>query len=547
MPTRSIRNVLCHRLPLAALLSTSFLSAAAHAAPFTYQGRLVQNGQPANGSFDMTFQLTSSATGGFALAVDSVSNVQVVDGVFTAEIDFPSNLLNDGSRWMAINIEGTILSPRIRLRDTPRAQNAVRANAAGTLETPFSIVDSSTTVFEIVSTSSTGTAILGRHASTTGTTPGVRGSSTSNSSSATGIVGEITSSSPGGLSAGVRGINNSTTGSGIGVFGTQAGTGWGVYGNTPAGRGVYGFSFSGTGIYGASTSGVGMFATHLTSDTEVSLGTDDFAVDAFNTAIDGAGTAIRGTGGRVGVQGISTSPGFGEGLTRIGVQGFAGSFSTAADFIVGVSGSGQAPASGGGREAFGVRGTAQSGSSASTGIGIYGSAVGAGTNWAGFFQGDVHVLGTLSKSSGSFKIDHPLEPETKYLSHSFVESPDMMNIYNGVITLDNNGNASVELPHYFEALNRTFRYQLTAIGTPMPNLYISSEVSANSFAIAGGKPHARVSWEITGVRQDPSSLANPIIIEQDKPAHHHGKYLDPAAYGLDDSHAIHPKRSGVDH
>jgi hypothetical protein len=532
---------------IAAAASMLAFAGAAHAAPFTYQGRLTENGQPANGTYNMTFQLASSASGGFALAVDTVNNVNVVEGVFTAEIDFPSDLLNDSNRWMSITVDGTILSPRVRLRDTPRAQNAVRANAAGTIETPLSVVDtSSTTVFEVVSTSSTGTAILGRHFSTTGTTPGVRSSSASNSSSATGLVGEITSTTPGGLSAGVRGINNSTTGAGIGVYGTQAGTGWGVYGNTPDGRGVYGFSFSGTGLYGASTSGTGIFATHFNSNTAVSLGTDTFAVDATNTAVDGAGTAIRGRGGRLGIQGISDAQGFGAGLTRIGVQGIAGAFNTAADFIVGVQGTGQAPANGGGRNAYGLYGTAQSGSG-STGYGVYGTSVGQGINWAGFFQGNVHVLGTLSKSSGSFKIDHPLEPETKYLSHSFVESPDMMNIYNGVITLDENGNAAVELPHYFEALNRTFRYQLTPIGAPMPNLYIASEVSANSFAIAGGKPHARVSWEITGVRQDPSALANPIIVEEDKPAHHHGKFLDPAAHGYDDSRAIHPRRQPADH
>ena len=60
----------------------------------------------------------------------------------------------------------------------------------------------------------------------------------------------------------------------------------------------------------------------------------------------------------------------------------------------------------------------------------------------GEFIGDVDVTGTLTKSAGSFKIDHPLDPENKYLSHSFVESPDMMNIYNGNVVLDATGEAS---------------------------------------------------------------------------------------------------------
>jgi len=46
------------------------------------------------------------------------------------------------------------------------------------------------------------------------------------------------------------------------------------------------------------------------------------------------------------------------------------------------------------------------------------------------------VTGKLTKGSGSFKIDHPLDPANKYLSHSFVESPDMMNVYNGNIITD---------------------------------------------------------------------------------------------------------------
>jgi hypothetical protein len=74
------------------------------------------------------------------------------------------------------------------------------------------------------------------------------------------------------------------------------------------------------------------------------------------------------------------------------------------------------------------------------------------------------VTGTLTKGGGMFKIDHPLDPENKYLSHSFVESPDMMNIYNGIIRLNALGEAWVVLPDYFEALNRDFRYQLTSVG-----------------------------------------------------------------------------------
>ena len=55
-------------------------------------------------------------------------------------------------------------------------------------------------------------------------------------------------------------------------------------------------------------------------------------------------------------------------------------------------------------------------------------------------------------------------PNPKYLSHSFVESPDMLNVYNGNVTTDEQGEAWVELPAYFEALNRDFRSQLPILG-----------------------------------------------------------------------------------
>lgn len=154
-----------------------------------------------------------------------------------------------------------------------------------------------------------------------------------------------------------------------------------------------------------------------------------------------------------------------------------------------------------------------------------------GSGIAAFFEGDVSVFGNLSKSSGSFKIDHPLDPANKYLYHSFVESPDMKDIYDGVVTLDGNGEATVQLPDWFDALNKDFRYQLTAIGGPGPNLYISQEVSGNQFAIGGGKPGMKVSWQVTGTRQDAWANAHRIPVEEEKSAQERGYYIAPELFG----------------
>ena len=98
-------------------------------------------------------------------------------------------------------------------------------------------------------------------------------------------------------------------------------------------------------------------------------------------------------------------------------------------------------------------------------------------DYAAVLNGKVQITGNLEKAGGSFKIDHPLDPANKYLCHSFVESPDMKNVYDGVVVLDRKGKAEIELPNWFGALNKDFRYQLTAIGAPGPNLYIAEEIS----------------------------------------------------------------------
>ncbi len=150
----------------------------------------------------------------------------------------------------------------------------------------------------------------------------------------------------------------------------------------------------------------------------------------------------------------------------------------------------------------------------------------------GYFSGTVTVTGNVSKGGGSFKIDHPLDPENKFLYHSFVESPDMMNIYNGNVALDENGEATVTMPDWFDALNMEFRYQLTSIGAPGPNLYIAQKMEGNAFRVAGGQPGSEVSWQVTGIRQDRYANQNRIEVEVEKPVEFKGYYLHPEAYDM---------------
>ncbi len=350
----------------------------------------------------------------------------------------------------------------------------------------------------------------------------------------TGVIPAVLGQSPGG--SGVRG--NSDTG--FGVFGSST-TGNGAQGLSTSGNGVFGFSLTGNGVRGdtGNSSTAGVFGVNSASGGNGVLG------QAFN------GTGVRGISSTsFGVFGSSDSftavearsnTGFGvfgssnanngvhgESNTSTGVFGSsANSFSSGESGFNSTDGIGVSGQTATGLGVFGA---------SNTGVGVLaqsteGTAVMSvtGTGSAGEFIGDVSVSGTLTKGGGSFKIDHPLDPANKNLSHSFVESPDMMNIYNGNVTTDANGEATVALPAYFAVLNKDFRYQLTVIGQ-FAQAIVSSEISDNRFEIKTDKPTVKVSWQVTGIRQDAWANKNRIPVEEPKPDRERGYYIHPELY-----------------
>ncbi len=280
-------------------------------------------------------------------------------------------------------------------------------------------------------------------------------------------------------------------------------------------------------------------------------------------ATGASGTAINGSEWTIGVSGSAynssapTSTGvFGasvaSGTFSYGVSGFA--IDSPSTWGYGVYGQAHSSTSGN----YGVVGSAQLNSGSKRGVygtasgagsnfalyglandaagsqnfGIYAAASGASTeNWAGVFDGNVDVMGTLSKDAGSFRIDHPLDPENKYLQHSFVESPDMMNVYNGNVTTNAEGRAVITMPDYFDALNSDFRYQLTVIGT-FAQAIIEQEIEGAQFVIATDQPNVKVSWQVTGIRKDRYAEAHRIHVELDKQAHEQGNYRHPELFGF---------------
>jgi len=441
-----------------AAFAIGLLSTALFAAPITYQGVLEDGGANADGMYDMVFTLADQAVGGFALQAVAIDDVQVSDGLFEVVIDFDDDHFDGSDRWIAITVEGSILSPRQKIT---YSVYSVRAGIADDLETPW-IKGVTTRVIDLHSDFDT-TAVID------------------------------TGSGPAALTArhdDTGAMAMLTTRDNVGVEGDATG----IVGN-------------GTGVYGiGQTSGViGVAQTTTLPETGASLD-------------------------RIGVSGSALSTANSKPVNMFGVRGIASN--PPGSFLI--------P-----RDAYGVYGEAlRGGDSFSSAYGVYGRISGPplGVGFAGYFDGDVHVNGTLSKSNGAFMIDHPVDPENMYLSHSFVESPEMLNVYSGIADLDDEGRAEVKLPHYFDALNTDPRYQLTAIGAPMRDLHVAREYDGKGFVIAGGAPNARVSWEVSAVRHDPAALAHPIKVERDKAAHHRGLYLNPGAYGLDDDHAIHAPR-----
>ena len=362
------------------------------------------------------------------------------------------------------------------------------------------------------------------------TTP-TRFHNTAASSSAWALVGMTTYTGSAGSSRGVVGISEGQ--GGVGVVG-QANRG------TTA-RGVLGASTGGTGVRGTTTTGVGVKGD-ATGTASTNFGVYGSSAGAGGRGVYGeslnasSGVGVYGicVGNGAGIQGYAQGPGFGYAVSGLSEKstGVIGSSLVSSGFAAGVYGNSYSP------DGAGVYGDNTYGG---TGIWAHtynGTALYASANYApgdfayaGWFEGATHVNGTLSKSSGTFLIDHPLDPANKTLAHSFVESPEMLNVYRGNVTLDAKGRATVKLPSYFHALNESFSYQLTAIGGPAPDLHVASKIVKGSFGIAGGAAGQEVAWQVTGARADAWAKANPLEVEKLKRTADRGKYLNPEVHG----------------
>jgi hypothetical protein len=307
----------------------------------------------------------------------------------------------------------------------------------------------------------------------------------------------------------IEGAATAATGGGIGVYGQTASTS----ANTHGVEGVLSSSTPGAdsaGVFGASNSttanGLGVWGWHVSF----------------------SGTAP-------GVLGQTSS-------TVANAAGVKGTINSSADYSGGVRGENFGTSCCG----FGVVGFHAGqgigiGGYAPSGFGVFGWSP---NNWAGYFDGavsivrDLHVHGTLFKGAGAFRIDNPIDPAHSYLQHSFVESPDMKNMYDGNVTTNAKGYATVTLAKWFQALNRDFRYQLTIVGTRGWRARVVKEIAHNQFTIQTDLPRVKVSWQVTGIRHDTYANAHRIHVVVPKTGADAGKYEQPLLYGQPASKAV---------
>lgn len=615
-------------------------SAAGQSSVFTYQGQLTDDGSPANGSFDMRFELfdapVAGAQQGGTLCSD---NVSVTDGLFTVQIDFGASVFNGADRWLQVGVRAdstvancgggggyTTLSSRQRMTATPYA-----LQSRG-ITLPFSgNANSAGNAFAVTNSNNGGAGLAGIHSSTAGTTPGVYGETQSTASQAFGVQGVVAPTSPGSSSTAVRGINNGTGDLGIGVWGSQNGSGYGVEGSVSgAGIGVIGFSGTGgmgvagfggdigvngngdlRGVDGSASSGTALVygvegsvvstagnAAGVRGTNSAGSGSN-FGVlgEATNTAGGGFSAGVRGlnastSGSGIGVWGsqngtgwggyftvagggigVNTSAGtggtgvFASGGTRgvwafandssglvYGVEGTAGSSTSEAAGVRGVNSSttsqaygvlGQITSTAPGGSSAGVRG--KNAGTSGLGIGVWGSQNGSGWGVEGSVSGaGIGVIGFggtgtavqavgnfIASGTKSFRIDHPFDPENRYLQHYCTEGPEPTNTYRGTAVTDASGQAWVALPDYFDEINRDAHVQLTVLDEEdFAMVRVARGVADGRFLIKSSRGNVRVFWRVEAVRNDRWVRERGAPVEIEKPEHERGIYLHPELYGF---------------
>jgi hypothetical protein len=478
---------------------------------FTYQGQLNQAGQPFEGPADLLFELYDASVGGDLLGGEALNGVAVNGGLFTVQLnaagEFGPSAFTGEQRWLQISVNGTALSPRQELTATPYAAFAARpwitsgngiSYSAGNVgvgtAAPAAPLEVAGTVrmtgFELP-TGATAGYVLTADGSGVGTWQLPTGSAVW-SASGVDIYNNNTGSVGIGTAAPASKLDIAATGEGAELLRLSTERPW-VFRQTLSGASA--------GLELLST--VGLKEFHITAAGGANVAT--FVADDANPRVGIGTTEPTAT-----LESYTSSP------TGVAVRGYATAPSGTNYGVYGQS-----------DNDFGGHGVHGVATAVIGGYGVYGQA--GGVNGYG-----VYASGNLGASgTKAFRIDHPSDPQNKYLLHYCSEGPEPQNVYNGTVRTDASGFARVELPDYFEEINRDFRYQLTVVddSDDFVMAKVTREIAGNEFQVRTSQPHVKVCWEVKAVRNDLYVRIAGAPVEVEKSEGERGKYQHPELYG----------------
>ena len=495
-----------------------------------------------DGEYNLTFRLYETSSEGSAVWSES-KKIFIKKGLFSTNLGdqtpFGYNIKFDKPYWLSLQIESDAELP-VRIRLTSSAYSISSANA-DTAEYAKQIkIDNGELVRSInglkdniTLKGSGGTAVTAN-----GDTITIATSGSGNGSGISAIQNTdnaLNISNPNGPTTTINlhspFIINSDAGIGVNSpaakldvnGGSGNGAKVGIHGSSNDNYGIYGTSNNNYGLFGESAGWIGVYARTYASGTYALLAGNGLANKNYcGLASDGYAIFANGPVA-LSTVGIGAEPDQDPAGVKLKIKGstsFDGGDKTGID--VATSGSSYAVFAGNFNVLNGIPLT-------NTSIGFASQNYAVEANGSSLFNGNVHVTGTIGSTANLLKIDNPVDPANKYLLHSSVESPDMKNIYDGMVQTDANGSAVVNLPSYFQILNYNYRYQLTVIGQ-FAQAIVENEISNNQFTIKTDKPNVKVSWQVTGIRNDAYAKANPMVVEQEKAPEDRGKYLIPELF-----------------
>lgn len=328
------------------------------------------------------------------------------------------------------------------------------------------------------------------------------------------------------LDSGVAGVFQALGASTTAI--TASGTYQGVFATAGAGSG-WSPSFPGNSAIVADSASAWAMVAKTSSDSAIvgNLMPGSVISWFFSTAISGVSTSDRAIAGTSsdGIWGVVGTDSFGsEGHYRASsspVEINHGYLANGSNGVVGIAESAQGN---------GLLAECNNGTSA---YGIWGRST---SGYAGVFSGHAWVTNNFYAGAKFFRIDHPQDPENKYLLHACVESNEQLIMYRGTAKCDARGEATVELPAYYDSIAVNPSYHLTCVGG-FAQVYVASE-GKNKFKIAGGRAGLRVSWLVQAERNDPYARAHPMVVEPFKSDTEVGLLSYPREYGYPQNRGI---------